>query len=167
MLTHRCWRWRGLLIVASAAELSLPHLKKIGMLVLRILPDAGAMRVVNRWDQQSLASQARSLNHQHHFASFLASVQYRGCITRYTASRFRPVWAWRQHHFLALSKVLMLNHERIQPLMDWGCCFLLAPDCGCVGRLSGPLTVSLFRCSKFTAACSLMTQRALIAYSVG
>lgn len=36
-----------------------------------------------------------------------------------------------------------------------------------MGILSGPLTVSLFQYGKFTAFDALMTQRALIAYSVG
>lgn len=36
-----------------------------------------------------------------------------------------------------------------------------------LGILSGPLTVSLFQYGKFTAFDALMTQRALIAYSVG
>ncbi|ONG12894.1 lipid II flippase MurJ [Escherichia coli] len=55
-------------------------------------------------------------------------------------------------------------------LMDWGLrlCFLLAlPSAVALGILSGPLTVSLFQYGKFTAFDALMTQRALIAYSVG
>ncbi len=42
-----------------------------------------------------------------------------------------------------------------------------AAECGCVGHSLGPLTVSLFQYGKFTAFDALMTQRALIAYSVG
>lgn len=41
------------------------------------------------------------------------------------------------------------------------------PSAVALGILSGPLTVSLFQYGKFTAFDALMTQRALIAYSVG
>ena len=54
--------------------------------------------------------------------------------------------------------------------MDWGLrlCFLLAlPSAVAIGILSGPLITSLFQYGKFTAFDALMTQRALIAYSVG
>ncbi|SPX10690.1 integral membrane protein MviN [Escherichia coli] len=54
--------------------------------------------------------------------------------------------------------------------MDWGLrlCFLLAlPSAVALGILFRPLTVSLFQYGKFTAFDALMTQRALIAYSVG
>ena len=62
------------------------------------------------------------------------------------------------------------NHDEYNRLMDWGLrlCFLLAlPSAVALGILSGPLTVSLFQYGKFTAFDALMTQRALIAYSVG
>jgi putative peptidoglycan lipid II flippase len=62
------------------------------------------------------------------------------------------------------------NQEEYSRLMDWGLrlCFLLAlPSAVALGILSGPLTVALFQYGKFTAFDALMTQRALIAYSVG
>ena len=55
-------------------------------------------------------------------------------------------------------------------MMDWGLrlCFLLAlPSAVALGILAKPLTISLFQYGKFTAFDALMTQRALIAYSVG
>lgn len=54
--------------------------------------------------------------------------------------------------------------------MDWGLrlCFLLAlPSAVALGILAKPLIVSLFQYGKFSAFDTLMTQRALVAYSVG
>ena len=55
-------------------------------------------------------------------------------------------------------------------LMDWGLrlCFVLAlPSTVALGILSKPLIASLFQYGQFTAFDTEMTQRALIAYSVG
>ncbi|STQ80086.1 Probable peptidoglycan biosynthesis protein MurJ [Hafnia alvei] len=54
--------------------------------------------------------------------------------------------------------------------MDWGLrlCFVLAlPSSIALGILSKPLIASLFQYGQFTAFDTEMTQRALIAYSVG
>ena len=54
--------------------------------------------------------------------------------------------------------------------MDWGLrlCFLLAlPSAVALGILAKPLTVALFQYGKFSAFDAAMTQRALVAYSVG
>lgn len=62
------------------------------------------------------------------------------------------------------------NHDEYCRLMDWGLrlCFLLAlPSAVALGILAKPLTVSLFQYGKFSAFDAAMTQRALIAYSVG
>lgn len=62
------------------------------------------------------------------------------------------------------------NHDEYCRLMDWGLrlCFLLAlPSAVALGILAKPLTVSLFQYGKFTAFDAAMTQRALVAYSVG
>jgi len=62
------------------------------------------------------------------------------------------------------------NHDQYSRLMDWGLrlCFLLAlPSAVAMGILAKPLVVSLFQYGKFTAFDALMTQRALVAYSVG
>lgn len=62
------------------------------------------------------------------------------------------------------------NHDEYSKLMDWGLrlCFLLAlPSAVALGILAKPLVVSLFQYGKFSAFDALMTQRALVAYSVG
>lgn len=62
------------------------------------------------------------------------------------------------------------NHDEYCRLMDWGLrlCFLLAlPSAVALGIPAKPLTVSLFQYGKFTAFDAAMTQRALVAYSVG
>ena len=62
------------------------------------------------------------------------------------------------------------NHDEYSRLMDWGLrlCFLLAlPSAVALGILAKPLIVSLFQYGKFSAFDTLMTQRALVAYSVG
>jgi putative peptidoglycan lipid II flippase len=55
-------------------------------------------------------------------------------------------------------------------ILDWGLrlCFVLVLPCAlALGILAEPLTVSLFQYGQFNAFDALMTQRALIAYSVG
>lgn len=62
------------------------------------------------------------------------------------------------------------NHDEYSRLLDWGLrlCFMLAlPSAVALGILAHPLTVALFQYGKFSAFDALMTQRALIAYSVG
>jgi len=62
------------------------------------------------------------------------------------------------------------DHEGYNRLMDWGLrlCFLLALPCSvALGILAKPLVVSLFQYGNFTAFDALMTQRALVAYSIG
>jgi putative peptidoglycan lipid II flippase len=54
--------------------------------------------------------------------------------------------------------------------MDWGLrlCFLIAlPSAIALGILAKPLTVALFQYGKFSSLDAEMTQRALVAYSVG
>jgi putative peptidoglycan lipid II flippase len=55
-------------------------------------------------------------------------------------------------------------------ILDWGLrlCFVLVLPCTlALGILAKPLTVSLFQYGQFDANDALMTQRALVAYSVG
>lgn len=62
------------------------------------------------------------------------------------------------------------NHDEYCRLMDWGLrlCFLLAlPSAVALGIIAKPLTVALFQYGKFSAFDAAMTQRALVAYSVG
>ncbi|WP_312685629.1 murein biosynthesis integral membrane protein MurJ [Kosakonia sp.] len=156
----------------------LPHLKKIGMLVLpRIsFKDAGSMRVVKQMGPAILGVSVSqiSLIINTIFASFLVS----GSVSwMYYADRLMEFPSGVLG--VALGTILLPslsksfasgNHDEYCRLMDWGLrlCFLLAlPSAVALGVLAKPLTVSLFQYGKFTAYDALMTQRALIAYSVG
>ncbi|AFJ47512.1 murein biosynthesis integral membrane protein MurJ [Shimwellia blattae] len=156
----------------------LPHLKKIGMLVLpRIsFKDAGALRVVRQMGPAILGVSVSqiSLIINTIFASFLVS----GSVSwMYYADRLMEFPSGVLG--VALGTILLPslsksfasgNHDEYNRLMDWGLrlCFLLAlPSAVALGILSGPLTISLFQYGKFTAFDAAMTQRALIAYSVG
>lgn len=71
----------------------------------------------------------------------------------------------------ALSKTYASkNRDEYRRLLDWGLrlCFLLVLPCTlALAILAEPLVVSLFQYGKFGAEDALMTQRALVAYSVG
>ncbi|VFP87332.1 murein biosynthesis integral membrane protein MurJ [Candidatus Erwinia haradaeae] len=71
----------------------------------------------------------------------------------------------------ALSKSVMLGQKELySQIMDWGLrlCFLLAvPSSVALCILAKPLTIVLFQYGKFTSFDVIMTQRSLIAYSVG
>ncbi|MBV8874018.1 MAG: murein biosynthesis integral membrane protein MurJ [Metakosakonia sp.] len=156
----------------------LPHLKKIGMLVLpRInFRDAGAMRVMKQMGPAILGVSVSqiSLIINTIFASFLVS----GSVSwMYYADRLMEFPSGVLG--VALGTILLPslsrsfasgNHDEYCRLMDWGLrlCFLLAlPSAVALGILAKPLTVSLFQYGKFTPFDAQMTQRALIAYSVG
>lgn len=156
----------------------LPHLKKIGMLVLpRInLRDAGAMRVVKQMGPAILGVSVSqiSLIINTIFASFLVS----GSVSwMYYADRLMEFPSGVLG--VALGTILLPSlsrsfasgdHDAYCRLMDWGLrlCFLLAlPSAVALGVLAGPLTVALFQYGKFTAFDAAMTQQALVAYSVG
>ncbi|MEX5412927.1 murein biosynthesis integral membrane protein MurJ [Atlantibacter hermannii] len=156
----------------------LPHLKKIGMLVLpRInLRDAGAMRVVKQMGPAILGVSVSqiSLIINTIFASFLVS----GSVSwMYYADRLMEFPSGVLG--VALGTILLPslsrsfasgNHDEYNRLMDWGLrlCFLLAlPSAVALGILAEPLIAALFQYGKFTAFDADMTQRALIAYSVG
>ncbi|WP_342321117.1 murein biosynthesis integral membrane protein MurJ [Kosakonia sp. BYX6] len=156
----------------------LPHLKKIGMLVLPRISfrDAGAMRVIKQMGPAILGVSVSqiSLIINTIFASFLVS----GSVSwMYYADRLMEFPSGVLG--VALGTILLPslsksfasgNHDEYCRLMDWGLrlCFLLAlPSAVALGILAKPLTVSLFQYGKFTAFDAAMTQRALIAYSVG
>ena len=156
----------------------LPHLKKIGMLVLpRVnLKDAGSMRVVKQMGPAILGVSVSqiSLIINTIFASFLVS----GSVSwMYYADRLMEFPSGVLG--VALGTILLPslsksfasgNHDEYCRLMDWGLrlCFLLAvPSAVALGILAKPLTVALFQYGKFTAFDAAMTQRALVAYSVG
>lgn len=156
----------------------LPYLKKIGMLVLpRInFRDSGSLRVVKLMGPAILGVSVSqiSLIINTIFASFLAS----GSVSwMYYADRLMEFPAGVLG--VALGTILLPSlaktyssgdHEGYNRLMDWGLrlCFLLALPCSvALGILAEALVVSLFQYGNFTAFDALMTQRALIAYSIG
>lgn len=156
----------------------LPHLKKIGMLVLPKISfrDAGALRVVKQMGPAILGVSVGqvSLIINTIFASFLVS----GSVSwMYYADRLMEFPSGVLG--VALGTILLPslsksvssgNQEEYCRLMDWGLrlCFLLALPCAvALAILAQPLTASLFQYGKFTAFDAAMTQRALIAYCVG
>ena len=156
----------------------LPHLKKIGMLVLpRLnLRDTGVWRVVKLMGPAILGVSAAQLSLIINtiFASFLVA----GSVSwMYYADRLMELPSGVLGVALgtlllpSLSKsVASGNREEYSHLLDWGLrlCFLLVLPCAvALALLAEPLTVSLFQYGQFTAHDAEMTQRALIAYSVG
>lgn len=156
----------------------LPHLRKIGMLVLPRLKlgDAGVWRVMRQMGPAILGVSVSqiSLIINTIFASFTVS----GSVSRmYYADRLMEFPSGVLG--VALGTILLPslaksfssgNHDEYSRLMDWGLrlCFLLAlPSAIALGILAKPLTVSLFQYGKFSAFDAAMTQRALVAYSVG
>lgn len=156
----------------------LPHLKKIGMLVLpRInLRDSGVWRVLRQMGPAILGVSVSqiSLIINTIFASFLQA----GSVSwMYYADRLMELPSGVLG--VALGTILLPSLAKsfssgdikeYSSLMDWGLrlCFLLALPCSvALGVLSEPLIKSLFQYGEFTSNDSLMTQRALIAYSVG
>ncbi len=156
----------------------LPHLKKIGMLVLpRInLKDSGVWRVIRQMGPAILGVSVSqiSLIINTIFASFLVS----GSVSwMYYADRLMEFPSGVLG--VALGTILLPslaksfasgNQAEYSRLMDWGLrlCFLLAlPSAVALGILAQPLTVALFQYGKFTAFDAAMTREALLAYSVG
>ncbi len=156
----------------------LPHLKKIGMLVLpRLnLRDAGVWRVMKQMGPAILGVSVSqiSLIINTIFASFLVA----GSVSwMYYADRLMELPSGVLG--VALGTILLpalsrsfssKNTEEYSRLMDWGLrlCFLLALPCSlALAIISEPLTVALFQYGKFSAHDAQMTQFALIAYTVG
>jgi len=156
----------------------LPHLKKIGMLVMpRLnLKDAGVWRVMRQMGPAILGVSVSqiSLIINTIFASFLVS----GSVSwMYYADRLMEFPSGVLG--VALGTILLPSlaksfasgdHDDYSRLMDWGlrlCLLLALPSAVALGILSGPLTTALFQYGKFTAFDAAMTQRALVAYSVG
>ncbi len=167
-------------LVGGLLQLSyqLPHLKKIGMLVwpkLRPL-DEGVWRVTKMMVPAifGVSVSQISLIINGIFASFLMS----GSVSwMYYADRLMEFPSGVLG--AALGTILLPSlaksfsrghHDEYSRLMDWGLrlCFLLAlPGTVALGVLAKPLTISLFQYGQFSAFDAMMTQRALVAYSVG
>ena len=156
----------------------LPHLKRIGMLVLpRLnLRDAGVWRVMKQMGPAILGVSVSqiSLIINTIFASFLAA----GSVSwMYYADRLMELPSGVLG--VALGTILLpalsrtyakADRQEYSRLLDWGLrlCFLLVLPCSAaLALLSEPLTVSLFQYGRFDAHDALMTQRALVAYAVG
>ncbi len=156
----------------------LPHLKKIGMLVLpRIsFKNSGVWRVIKLMGPAILGVSVSqiSLIINTIFASFLVS----GSVSwMYYADRLMELPTGVLG--VALGTILLPslsksfasgNTQEYQKLMDWGLrlCFLLALPCTLgLALLSGPLTISLFQYGNFNGHDALMTQQALVAYCIG
>lgn len=156
----------------------LPHLKKVGMLVLPRLSfrDSGVWRVMKMMGPAIIGVSVAqiSLIINTIFASFLQS----GSVSwMYYADRLMELPSGVLG--VALGTILLPslaksftsgNQNEYRQLMDWGLrlCLLLALPCALgLAILAEALTVSLFQYGNFTAHDSLMTQYALIAYCVG
>jgi len=156
----------------------LPHLKKIGMLVLpRLnLRDSGVWRVMKQMLPAILGVSVSqiSLIINTIFASFLVA----GSVSwMYYADRLMELPSGVLG--VALGTILLpilsktyasKDRHEYSRILDWGLrlCFVLVLPCTlALGILAEPLTVSLFQYGKFDALDAAMTQRALIAYSVG
>lgn len=156
----------------------LPYLKKIGMLVLpKInLKDSGVWRVLTQMLPAILGVSVGqiSLIINTIFASFLIS----GSVSwMYYADRLMEFPAGVLG--VALGTILLPSlaksfsrgdSKQYSELLDWGLrlCFLLAlPSTVALGVISRPLISTLFEYGQFTANDALMTQRALVAYSIG
>ncbi|WP_188704145.1 murein biosynthesis integral membrane protein MurJ [Silvimonas iriomotensis] len=167
-------------IVGGVLQLlyQLPHLKKIGMLVLpRLnLKDAGVWRVLKQMGPAifSVSVGQISLLINTIFASWLVS----GSISwMYYADRLMefPTGVLG----VALGTILLpslakahasKNPEEYSKLLDWGlrlCLMLALPSAVALAVISGPLVSALFQYGRFGAHDALMTQYALIAYSAG
>ncbi|ARU89817.1 murein biosynthesis integral membrane protein MurJ [Pseudomonas sp. M30-35] len=156
----------------------LPHLKKVGMLVLpRLnLKDRGVWRVLKQMGPAifGVSVSQISLIINTIFASFLVA----GSVSwMYYADRLMELPSGVLGVALgtillpALSKTYAsASREDYSRLLDWGlrlCFVLVLPSAVALAVLAEPLTVSLFQYGKFSANDALMTQHALIAYSVG
>ncbi|WP_313651167.1 murein biosynthesis integral membrane protein MurJ [Pseudomonas soli] len=156
----------------------LPALKKIGMLVLpRLnLRDTGVWRVLKQMLPAILGVSVSqiSLIINTIFASFLVA----GSVSwMYYADRLMELPSGVLG--VALGTILLptlaktyanQDREEYSRILDWGLrlCFLLVLPCTlALGILAEPLTVALFQYGKFSAFDAAMTQRALVAYSVG
>ncbi|WP_394234784.1 murein biosynthesis integral membrane protein MurJ [Pseudomonas anguilliseptica] len=167
-------------LVGGLAQLlfQLPHLHKIGMLVLpRLnLKDTGVWRVVKQMGPAifGVSVSQISLIINTIFASFLVA----GSVSwMYYADRLMELPAGVLG--VALGTILLpalskthagASREDYSRLLDWGlrlCLVLALPSAVALAIISEPLIASLFQYGKFTAADTLMTQRALIAYSLG
>lgn len=156
----------------------LPHLKKIGLLVLPRVTfyHASVWRVLRQMVPAILGVSVSqiSLIINTIFASFLVScsvswMYYADRLMEFPSGVLGGALGTILLPSLSNS-VTQGNYQEYSRQLDWGLrlCFILAlPSAVAIGILAHPLTVALFQYGKFSAFDALMTQRALIGYSVG
>lgn len=167
-------------LVGGVAQLGfqLPHLKKIGMLARPRfnLRDAGVWRVIRQMGPAIMGVSVGqiSLIINTIFASFLVS----GSVSwMYFADRLMefPTGVLGVALGTILLPSLAKTYANDDPqeysrLLDWGlrlCLLLALPSAVALAVLSWPLIAALFLHGRFGVHDALMTQQALIAYSVG
>ncbi|MBG6247832.1 MULTISPECIES: murein biosynthesis integral membrane protein MurJ [Symbiopectobacterium] len=170
--------WAVLLGGVLQLVYQLPHLKKIGMLVLPRFkwrhPGVGRVMKLMAPAILGVSVSQISLIINTIFASFLSEgavswMYYADRLMEFPSSVLGVALGTILLPSLAKS-VASGDQEAYSHLMDWGLrlCFLLAlPSAVALGILSKPLIVALFQYGKFSALDALMTQRALIAYAIG
>ncbi|AIN47194.1 murein biosynthesis integral membrane protein MurJ [Candidatus Palibaumannia cicadellinicola] len=156
----------------------LPYLKKIGLLVMPRLQfrDAGVWRVLQVMGPAIIGVSVSqiSLIINTIFASFLVSgsvswIYYADRLMEFPAGVLAVALGTILLPSLSRS-VFKGNHVEFSLLLDWGLrlCFLLAlPSSVALAILAKPLIVALFQYNQFSPFDTMMTQRALLAYSVG
>ncbi|WP_395479941.1 murein biosynthesis integral membrane protein MurJ [Candidatus Curculioniphilus buchneri] len=167
-------------IVGGILQLSyqLPHLKKIGMMVMPKLRfhNSDVWRVLRLMGPAMLGVSVSqiSLLINNILLSYLVSgsvswIYYADRLMEFPSSILG----------VALGTILMPSlsrtfsngdHDEYSRVLDWGLrlCFILAlPSAIALGILSHPLTVVLFQYGKFTSFDVMMTQQALMGYSIG
>lgn len=167
-------------LIGGVAQLAyqLPYLAKIGMLMWPRLDtkDEGVWRVIKQMGPAifgvSVAQISLIINSN--LASFLAS----GSVSWiYYADRLMefPTGVLG----VALGTILLPSLARSHAggdqasydrLLDWGlrlCLMLCLPATLALALLAGPLTLTLFQSGKFSVHDALMTQQALVGYSIG
>lgn len=156
----------------------LPYLKKIGMLVMpRLkLSDAGVWQVLRLMKPTIIFVIVSHISLI--INTILTSKFGSGAVSwMYYADRLMELPAGVLGVGLAAILLPLLsrslssgNYDEYSRMMDWGlrlCLMLALPSSLALGILAKPLTVTLFQYGQFSAFDVLMTQRALIAYSVG
>ncbi len=167
-------------VVGGVLQLSyqLPYMSKIGMLVLPRLVwrDSGVWRVIRQMAPAILGASVShiSLIINTVFGSFLIS----GSVSwMYYADRLMEFPSGVLGVTLGTILLPSLaksfssgNQDEYSLLMDRGlrlCVLLALPSAIALGILAKPLTFSLFQYGNFTVFDAIMTQHALIAYSIG
>ncbi|PLK58482.1 murein biosynthesis integral membrane protein MurJ [Candidatus Palibaumannia cicadellinicola] len=156
----------------------LPYLNKIGLLVMPRLQfrDAGVWRVLQVMGPALIGVSVSqiSLIINTIFASFLVSgsvswIYYADRLMEFPSGVLGVALGTILLPSLSRS-VFKGNNVEFSLLLDWGLrlCFLLAlPSSVALAILAKPLTVALFQYNNFSSFDAMMTQRALLAYSVG